>query len=135
MLFEERVVQREQVEVPGQRVVATWYVPSLRCRCRRARVMCLHFVAPALSRAARAVAGADGIYGQPWCIFAETITSRSTAALQPSERRAALEPPEIPRNAIIIIVPLRRHAVLPYKKVVVVGELVHETDFENRVAR
>jgi len=51
------------------------------------------------------------------------------------ERRATLEPPEIPRDAIIIIVALRRHAVLPYKKVVVVGELVHQTDLEHRVPR
>ena len=91
------------------------------------RVMCLHFVAAAPGGAACAVARADFIYRQSRCVLANPVATRTSAGLfgNRCQARAALEPPEGPRDAVVVVVALRRHAVLPYKKVVVVGELVH----------
>jgi len=103
---------------------------------RRRRAL-MDAVAVAFGGAAGAVAGADGIMLQDWCVLAkrDAIRPGAVGGRHLLERRAALEPPKIPRDAVVVVVALRRHAVLPHKKVVVVGELVHETDLEHGVPR
>jgi len=103
----------------------------------RRRRAALHLVAAALSRAARAVARADIIYRQSRRVLAERDAIFTSAGLFRIRRqeRAALQPPKVPRDAVVVVVALRRHAVLSHKKVVVVGELVHESNLDDGVSR
>jgi len=97
---------------------------------RRRRAL-LGAVAAIDSGAAFTIAGADGLRGRA------RVANKYRSALRGRhwlQDRTALEPPKIPRDAIIIIMALRRHAVLD-EEVVVVGQLVHETDLEHGVPR
>ena len=97
---------------------------------RRRRAL-LGAVAAIDSGATFTIAGADGLRGRA------RVANKYRSALRGRDRfqdRAALEPPEVPRNPVVVVVALRRHAVLD-EEVVVVGQLVHETDLEHRVPR